>query len=145
MKGQKRCYSARSKVTITVAKQFVSGFSHPSTSQARRRRKKELLEGRAGRQQQHSASCWPGGSSWRPASGGQGVVPQQCTAAPVFAQNNARTLVPNSFSSSQLHSVRAGIFLGEKSNLGSLTLILGKVLKLTELFATSELSTLKYM
>lgn len=144
MKGQKRCYSARSKVTITVAKQFVSGFSHPSTSQARRRSCWRGEERREGRQQRHSGSCRPGGSSWRPASGGQGV-PQQCTAAPVFAQNNARTLVPNSFSSSQLRSIRAGIFLGEESNLGSLTLILGKVLKLTKLFAATELSTLKYM
>ena len=50
---------------------------------------------------------------------------------------HARTCVPNSFSFSQLHPVRAGILLGEKSNSGSLPLVTGKALKLTELFAAS--------
>lgn len=113
MKGQKRCYSVRSKVTITAIKQFESRFSHPLPSQAQA--SYCSAAGQPGEQsgtRHHSPGCWLGSFSLRLLQGGK--VPcssssHQRTELTCLCPEHTRTSVPNSFYSSQLHPIEAGI------------------------------------
>lgn len=140
MKGQKRCYSVRSKVTLTVIKLFGSSFSHSLPSQAQTRSCSVV-----GRQEGREA---PGiiqlvaGISETPVPAREGAPVQQLhqrTELSYLCTEQAHTCVPHSFSFFQLHPLELASFWGVKSVSGSLSLISVKVAKLT------ELSILKYM
>ena len=150
MKGQKRCYSLRSEVTITVIKQFESSFSYSLPSQA------GAALGQPGGERgtrHHSAGCWLGGFAWTPASGREGAMLQQCPAAPVrglsspaFAQNVCVPVCQTALAPpSSTHLELASFWVRNQTQVPFRSSWARYWMKLSELFTASELKILKYL